>query len=174
MRLKAAKIEYYEEDKKLIATFNVSAQGQDFNAESDFLIYFVESEEAVFIGEPSFYNDFAQAKALEFRLKLDERSLKQATLTDSCIVYFAQEEGAEKKNWVRAESILLNFEDNRIVDFEANLDVSYYYNQDEDEKKDFFINAATGENLKAKFGEDNKLKLLDMQGGIKGKYIFKE
>ena len=86
---------------------------------------------------------------------------------------FCPEEGAELNNWVRAKDIELYIDDGKIIDFTADAQVSYYFLQDEAENQDYFINAASGERLKAKFDADNKLKLMDMGGNIKGTYKFK-
>lgn len=173
LSIRADKMEYFEEDKKLVATFNVKVQSTDFNATSDFLLYFTEEEKAVFVGEPRFYNDFASATAQEFQLWFQGRELTKASLVDSCTVYFSQEAEKEKENWVKAQNIQLYFAENQITNFDADTEVSYYFLQEEKGKKDFFINAATGQLLKAIFDADNKIRLLDMQGNIRGRYIFK-
>lgn len=173
LKITADKMELFEEERKLVATFNVHTYHQDYHISSDFLIYFDNEEKAVFVGEPKFENDFATAFAKEFQLFFEDEKLKQAVLVDSCLVYFASEEKQEKKNWVKAKDIVLNFEDDSIVDFNAELDVSYYFEQLEEEKKDYFENRATGQNLKAYFDADNRLKLMDMTGKIQGVYKFK-
>jgi len=173
LNVKADKMEFFEEERKLIATFNVEVTSRDYNATSDFLIYFDEEEKAVFIGEPKFFNAFANASAQEFHLWFKDRELVQAALMDSCVVHFAQEEEGVKENWVKAQNIVIHFAEDRIEDFEADSEVSYYFLQEEGEKQDFFINSASGQVLRAKFDADNKLKLMDMSGKIRGRYIFK-
>jgi lipopolysaccharide export system protein LptA len=173
LTISADKMEYYDDERKLIATFNVHTQSRDYQATSDFLIYFSEQKKAVFIGEPRFENAFATAEAEEFQLFFEEQELKRVVLVDSCVVNFSQEEDEEKQNWVRAKNIVLNIAEGKIQDFEADAEVSYYFLQPEKAKQDFFINAASGERLRAKFDLDNKLKLMDMGGKIKGRYIFK-
>lgn len=170
--INADKMEFFEEERKLIATFNVETRTQDYHASSDFLIYFANEERAVFTGEPDFYNDFATATAREFHLYFEEQKLSRVVLVDSCQVYFAAEEQDEKKNWVQAANIELNFVDGKLQDFSADLDVSYFFEQDQDGSKDFFINSASGERLKAIFDDDNQLKLMDMGGSIRGSYFF--
>lgn len=170
--ISADKMEYFEDERKLIATFNVETSTQDYHANSDFLIYFAKEEQAVFTGQPNFYNEFATATAREFHLYLDQQKLSRVVLVDSCLVYFAIEGQEEKKNWVQAANIELNFVDGKVQDFSADRDVAYYYVQDQDGSQDFFINSATGDRLKALFGEENQLKLMDMGGRIRGKYFF--
>lgn len=171
--VKADKMEFFQDERKLIATFNVRTNSRDYHATSDFLIYFAEEEKAVFLGEPRFENEFATAQAREFQLLFTERELERVVLVDSCLVNFAREEGLERTNWVRARDIQLNFSEGKITDFSAESEVSYYFLQEEGERQDFFINSATGDRLKAKFDADNKLKLMDMGGKIKGSYKFK-
>ena len=171
--ISADKMEFYEEESKLIATFNVRTESRDYHATSDFLLYFADQEKAVFIGEPRFENAFATAAAQEFQLFFEEKELQRIVLVDSCLVHFSQKEDEEKLNWVRAKNIQLNFADGKIQNFDADAEVSYYFWQEKDEKQDFFINAASGERLRAKFDPDNKLRLMDMGGQIKGRYFFK-
>ena len=173
LKIKADKMELFEKEKKLIATFNVEAQSNEYQASSDFLIYFAEEDKAVFIGEPHFNNRFADASAQEFHIWFEDRKISRAALVDSCKVIFSQDENGVKENWVHAQNINLSFLDDRITEFTADSEVTYYFVQPQEEKRDHFINSASGSYLEAKFGEDNKLKQMNMQGAIRGKYKFK-
>jgi len=168
------KMEFFDEDRKLVATFNVEAQSRDYRMTSDFLIYFMEEDKAVFTGQPRFSSDFATASAREFYLFLDERKLRRAEMVDSCRVEFSEERLGERRNWVRANFIKLDFEDDMIRAFEAENKVSYHYFQEETDERDFFINTADGVFLEAKFTDDNKLEYMKMRRGIKGIYKFDE
>lgn len=172
LRVRADKMELFEEDKSLVASFNVNSYHQDYHVTSDFLIYFDKEEKAVFLGQPRFENDFALAQAQEFHLYFEDGEVSRAVLADSSLVYFAPEEGEEKVNWVKASNIELSFENGKVLDFSADNNVSYYFQQDKDEKKDYFENRAEGQILKAKFDSDNKLQIMDMGGRIKGTYVF--
>lgn len=170
--VQADKIEFFDTDRKLVATFNVAAHTSEYRTESDFLIYFMKEDKAVFTGKPRFNSEFANAEATEFYLFFKDRKLSRAELVDSCVVYFAEERKAPKTNWVKARYISLTFEDEAIREFSAEDAVSYNYLQEEQEKRDFFINSATGDFLEAKFGADNKLELMIMRKGINGIYKF--
>lgn len=170
--IQADKMEYFDAERKLVATFNVDVRSREYSASSDFLIYFLKEDKAVFTGEPVFRSDFAEATAREFYLYFDERKLKTAELVDSCRVDFAEESGAVKKNWVTAGFVSISFEDDNIREFSAENQVAYYYEQEKKDKKDFFINSATGEFLEAKFSTDNKLDIMRMKKSIKGRYKF--
>jgi lipopolysaccharide export system protein LptA len=170
----AEKMEYFEPERKLIATFNVQVDRGEFHTTSDFLIYFLEEEKAIFTGEPKFISDFADANATEFHLFMKERKLVKAELIDSCHIDFAEERFKEKKNTVDADIVTMDFLDEQLRRFVAEGEVSYFYQQDETEKKDFMINSATGLYLQANFDEDSKLQNMQMKTDIKGKYVFKK
>lgn len=171
--ISADKMEFFDEERKLIATFNVQVDSREYHSSSDFLIYFMDDDKAVFTGQPKFHSAYAEATAREFHLLLKERKLQQAELIDSCLVYFSEAKDAEKKNTVRANNISMKFEDDELQDFRAEGAVDYYYRQDPAPKKDFFINSATGTYLHAWFGKDSKLKSMQMDTDIKGKYVFR-
>lgn len=173
LTVKADKMEFFEQERKLIATFNVDVRSGEYHATSDFLIYFSEEEKAVFIGEPRFDNPIANAEAKEFQIWFKDRKPTQAVLMDSCYVRFSSKEDLPRTNWVKAQNVILNFTGDEIRDFTAENEVSYYFVQDQEGNKDYFINTATGEYLEAKFSEDNELQIMNMRGGIKGSYKFK-
>ncbi len=174
LNITAEKMEFFDQEKKLIATFDVQVNSRDYNATSDFLIYFMNDDKAVFTGEPRFVSDYATATANEFHLLLTERKLKRAELIDSCRVDFSEEKGGEQKNRVFADLISMDFWDDQLRGFEAEGLVNYYFQQDEAPKKDFFVNSATGSYLQAEFDENSKLRTMQMKTGVKGKYVFKQ
>ena len=170
--IEAQKIEYFEPEEKLVATFGVRVQNVDYTVSSDFLLYFAQEEKAIFTGLPRFSSDYATATAREFYLYFEERDLKRAELADSCRVDFAEEEGAGQTNWILADFIGIEFADQGIREFLAENNVSYYYQQDKAEERDYFQNRAGGQYLEAKFDEDNKLIYINMKNSIKGVYKF--
>jgi lipopolysaccharide export system protein LptA len=170
----ADKMEFFDNESKLIATFNVQVDSRDYHTYSDFLLYFMEEDKAVFTGETKFTSDYATAKALEFHLFFTERKLNRAELIDSCRVDFAEERLGEQKNTVNASLISVAFNEDQIREFIAQGDVSYFYQQDATDKRDFMVNSATGSYLQAKFNEDSKLKSMQMKTDIKGTYVFRE
>lgn len=166
------KMEFFDEDHKIISTFNVLAESKDYKANSDFLMYFLKEDKAVFVGEPKFTSDFADANAEEFYLYFDKRKLVKAELKDSCVVYFAEERNLPKTNWVKAAFISMNINDGNLKDFTAEDEVTYYYQQEKKENKDFFINSASGIYLAASFKPDGKLDRMKMKNSVKGIYRF--
>lgn len=172
LNIQADKIEFFDKEKKIVATFNVKVEARDYDASSDFLLYFINEDKAVFTGEPLFESDYARATAREFYLHFKDRKLERVELADSCKVWFSEERSAPKTNWVSAAFVKLTFEGERLLDFSAEQGVSYFYEQAEGEKKDYFENRATGDYLEAKFTSDNKLESMKMKRGIKGVYKF--
>jgi lipopolysaccharide export system protein LptA len=172
LHVQADKFEYFEEERKLMATFNVLARSQDYEASSDFLVYLLKEEKAMFLGEPQFRSDSAIASAKEFYLFFKDRELQRAELVDSCRLDFAEEEDGPKKNWVRANYVRVDFEDKKIRRFEAEKTVSYRFDQEQTEERDFFVNTADGEFLEAKFNKESELEFMNMRQKIKGVYKF--
>lgn len=172
LTIKADKIEYFDHERKVIATFNAEVRSEDYLMQSDFLIYQLDDEKAIFTGRPHFSSDYATATAREFYLWLKERKLHRAELQDSCRVFFAEESGAEHDSWVTAEYISILFDGKAIREFSAEDKVQYYYHQTKKEKQDEYINSAKGSFLEAKFNEDNKLELMRMNRSVSGSYKF--
>ena len=168
----ADKLEFYNAERKIVATFNVVAQTQDYSTTSDFLLYFLNDEKAVFTGQPHFSSDLATAGAREFYLFFKDRKLTHAELVDSCRVEFAEERGALKNNWVKASFITLDFAAGAITGFHAETAVDYFYAQEQTEERDYLVNHASGEALDARFDADNNLEIMIMRSGIKGIYRF--
>ncbi|MDD2231010.1 MAG: OstA-like protein [Candidatus Cloacimonetes bacterium] len=171
--IKSDKMEFFDQERKMIATFNVEVYSRDYSANSDFLIYFMEEDKAVFTGQPSFNSDFAIANAEEFHLFFTDRKLNRAELIDSCQVLFSEEKKDEKTNTVHADFISMLFVDDQIRKFTAEGNVDYYFKQIATEKRDYFANSATGVYLQAIVNEDSKLTSMQMKTNIKGKYVFK-
>ncbi len=172
LSVRADKFEYFGEERKLMATFNVLAQSQDYEASSDFLVYLLKEEKAMFLGEPEFRSQNSTATAREFYLYLKDRELQRAELVDLCRVDFAGEEEGPKLNWVEANFVRIDFADKQISRFEAENSVSYSYQQDQTEERDYFLNTAGGDFLEANFNADNELEFLKMRQRIKGNYKF--
>ncbi|HPR18865.1 MAG TPA: LptA/OstA family protein, partial [Candidatus Cloacimonadota bacterium] len=66
LEITAEKIEYFQEYEKVVANFDVVTQSNEFRMNSDFLLYFNQEEKAVYLGNPRFSSDYADARAVEF------------------------------------------------------------------------------------------------------------
>jgi len=109
LSITAEKIEYFENYKKVAATFNVNTFSSQFNMASDFLLYFTNEEKAVYLGQPRFTSDFADAQAQEFRIFFQDQKIRKAILQDSCAVQFADAEYKPKNNWAVSDQMEFNF-----------------------------------------------------------------
>jgi lipopolysaccharide export system protein LptA len=172
LHVSSEKMEFFDADDKIIATFDVSAESKDYLVTSDFLLYFLKEDKAIFQGQPKFTSEFADAYAEEFYLYFKHKKLDNAELKDSCLVYFAAEKDLPKENWVKANFISLSFKDDYLSGFRAEDNVTYYYLQEKDEKKDFFSNNAAGTNLQAYFMTNGKLDRIRMKSQVSGVYRF--
>jgi lipopolysaccharide export system protein LptA len=170
--VRSEKMEFFDADNKVIATFDVTAQSKEYKATSDFLLYFLKEDKAIFQGEPHFTSNYADAVAEEFYLYFTDRKLNSAELKDSCLIYFAGNKDKPKHNWVKADFIRLNLKDDYLKDFVAEENVTYYYLQEKDGKEDFFSNNAVGTHLTALFKDDGRLDKMLMKKKVKGIYRF--
>ena len=170
--VRADKFEYFQNERKLMATFNVLARSQEFEASSDFLVYLMNEDKALFIGEPEFRSEKAIASADEFYLYFQERVLERVELIDSCRLDFSEGEDEQKQNWVTADYIQVDFEDRQIRHFEAEKSVEYSYLQQKSEDRDYFLNTANGDSLEASFSDKSELDTMQMRTRVNGVYKF--
>ncbi|KQC03655.1 MAG: hypothetical protein APR54_09220 [Candidatus Cloacimonas sp. SDB] len=171
LNLSAEKIEYFAEFKKIAANFNVRTESADFTITSDFLLYFSEMSEAIYLGEPEFRSEFADAEASEFRIYFDNKKISRAELMDFCQVNFKTEDQIIKGNWVTADEMEFNFSDGEINIFTARGNVDSFFRQEESEDSDFSENTAVGKEMRVIF-EDNKVLQISMKDQVRGKYKF--
>lgn len=173
LSISAEKIEYFENYKKVAATFNVNTFSEHFTMTSDFLLYFTDEEKAVYLGQPRFTSDLADAKALEFRLFFEEQKIKKAILQDSCYVKFSDAKDKQKNSWVISEQMEFNFKDGNITFCEAKDNVDSYFIQEKTINRDYSANRAVGEYLIIELDSDNKINRISLKDQVKGIYKFK-
>ncbi|MDP8219853.1 MAG: LptA/OstA family protein, partial [Candidatus Stygibacter frigidus] len=82
--IKAERIEYYDDYKKIVAIFEVETVMTDYMLTSDFLIYYSEDEKATYRGQPELFSEQFDANASEVTLYFRENKLHQALMSDSC------------------------------------------------------------------------------------------
>jgi OstA-like protein len=174
LEIAAEKIEYFKDYEKVIANFNVVTESGEFRMTSDFLLYFSQDEKAIYLGQPQFTSEFADAQAIEFQIFFQEQKMDHAVLQDSCYVVFKTEENAEKNSWITSSKMLFNFKDGRIEICDAQTDVFSYFEQQKSEGKDFTINDAFGQRLLIKVNDENQIESLDMREAVQGMYKFEK
>ena len=139
---------------------------------SDFLLYFADEEKAVYLGEPTFTSDLADAKAIEFRIFFEEQKIKKALLQDSCYVQFSQEEDQPKMSWAIGDLMEFSFTEGNITFCEATGNVSSYFQQEAIESKEFSANDAQGEHLILEMNDQNEIEKISMKDKVHGIYKF--
>jgi len=167
----AQKIEYFQDFRKIAASFDIKVLAKEFSINSDFLLYFEEDDKAIFLGNPEFNSDFANARAREFQLFFDDRNLIQADLYDSCRVDFRTEDNTDKKSWAEANYMRFDFDNGELEKCNAINNVISYFHQDKTQDRDFSANHVNGQQLVIEV-EDNKITLIRMEKRIQGKYKF--
>ncbi len=170
----AEKIEYFDDYKKVVASFNVHSKFEDYLIISSFLLYFSDEEKAVVIGSPEFISKEAKATAGQFIFYLQKNKLKTADLTDSCKVYYKiSESDSLKRNYVFADKIKLNFENGELNNMTALGEVQTFYVQDKSKNQDFAKNYVNGDSLFFKM-KDNKIESIFLKKGREGRYYFEK
>ncbi|MBW6515595.1 MAG: hypothetical protein K0B81_03130 [Candidatus Cloacimonetes bacterium] len=173
LTITAEKIEFYKDFNRLAATFNVNTIYDDYLVTSDFLLFFIDDEYAVFLGEPRFTSDIAEAVAEEFYLYFEDRKIKSATLENNCLTFFATKEGAEKKSSVKCNLMELQFSEGKITEMQAFYNViSNYVSESSD--RDQIINYAESEELVVTFNDENEIESVKFLGKVSGRYKFSD
>lgn len=173
MRLKAEKIEYFDDFQKIAANFNVTTSSTDFTITSDFLLFFNQESRAIYLGEPRFSSDFADAVANEFRITFKDSTISQAQLIDYCRVDFKTEDQIEKNNWITADQMDFDFKAGKINICEAQGRVESYFQQSSSEQKDYLENRVTGEFMHMVI-ENNEVLNISMKQTVQGIYKFQQ
>ncbi|MDD3052269.1 MAG: hypothetical protein PHR06_14140 [Candidatus Cloacimonetes bacterium] len=172
LSIKAQKIDYYKDCKKVVANFDVVTKYKKNTVLSDFAIYMSENSEAIFLGQPYFSSSYADAYSQEMHLFFDEENIHQATLLDSCRLFFSTEEYGEKDNKINANRIKIDFLDGAVKTCFAFENVRSYYQQKQEEKKDFLINQARGEELVIFINDDKEVDRIELKQKVNGSYKF--
>lgn len=173
LRILAGKMEFFNDFSKVAASFDVRTHARDLTVRSDFLLYFIDTKEAVYLGRPSFSSDTADGKAGEFRLHFDETSLRRIVMTDSCRVDFVSEEGAtEKVNRVEGDRMEFFLEDGHLSRCIAESAVASDVSSRPASWREWFGNKAGGGHLDIRLDEEGRIQTIIMSDGVVGKYRF--
>ena len=174
LSISAEKIEYFKDYKKVAATFNVKTFSRDFLMSSDFLLYFADEEKAVYLGEPKFASDLADATAIEFRIFFEEQKIRKAILQDSCFVQFSEVEDEPKKSWAIGDFMEFKFTKGNITHCEATGNVSSHFQQEATKSNDFSANTSQGEHLIIEMDGQNRIERISMKDKVHGIYKFRQ
>lgn len=169
--ISAERIEFYRDFNRLAASFDVRTEYEDYLVTSDFLLFFLDDEYAVFLGEPKLIADLADAEAERFYLYFDDRKIKSATLENDCLVFFAVKEGGEKNSRIDCSLLELYFSEGKISEMHAFENVkSLYVSESSDESH--FANYAESNKLIVTINPDNEIESVVFSGRVRGHYKF--
>lgn len=170
--ISAQKIEYFDDYKKIVASYDVNTSFEKYRIEGNFLLYYSETEKATVIGNPKYYSDTATAYSEQFDFHLKENKIQTVSLTDSCKVYYKiNESDSLQDNYITAKKIHFTFDDEKLRRVTAIADITTYYNQKDSKKSDFVKNWVDGDSLTIEMENDN-VKFLKLINAKKGKYYF--
>jgi len=174
VRISAQKIEYFKNYQKVAASFDVDTSSSDFRVTSNFLLYFSEERKAIYLGNPVFYSEYADAKSREFKMFFDEKNITQAILTDSCKITYKAEEDGIKENWVTSDKMEIFFRNSRLNKCFAYDNIDSFYHQNKIDDKDFAENKVNGVKLVVNFDHEDKVDNIFMTNQIQGIYKFEK
>jgi lipopolysaccharide export system protein LptA len=172
--IEADKIEYFRDDNKLVANFDVSTWNKDFHSHSDFLMYFLKAGEAVFLGQPEFHLDQADAWAREFHVFFTDRKISGANLSDSCRAVFASEEGGVKQNRIHSDRMQLEFTEGKLRHCTATGNVDSHVRQDRKGKREYMDNRTKGNSMEIFLDDQSEVEQIIVRDKVTGTHQFEQ
>ena len=174
LSLSGEKIEFFESNSKIVASFSVETRNNDIYTQSDYLVYYHKEGKLIYIGEPRFFSDNGDGKADLITVYLEGGALKEILLEGSSRLQFKTESMTEKDNWIISERMNLYYQDNEPREFQAHDDVFSYFIQESNGERKAITNEVSGDNLQILFKEESGIKSLQFKSNVQGKYIFQK
>ncbi len=173
LTISSEKIEFYRDFSRVAASFNVETVYTDYQVLSDFLLVFTEDDYAVFLGEPQYFSEFADASAEKIYLYFEDRTIKDALLENDCKILFRTDTNGEKNSELYSDTVSLLFNDGKVSGMKAKGSVRSTY-RTQPGSKESFINYAESDSLVIGFDSDNEIENINFFGNVKGKYYFSD
>lgn len=172
LSLSAEKIEFFNDNKKIVASFDVISQNSEAKVICDFLIYYGDEEKLVYIGNPKFYSEYGDGYADLITVFLSKNQIKSILLENNCYITFSSEDKSDKSNWVSSHLMKLHYKNNKPHHFLAESDVKTYFKQDTSKNKMSMNNNVSGEILSLFLNEYSEIYSITILDKVKGKYRF--
>lgn len=172
VKVYSQQMEFFYNDHKFIATYDVKIEMKDSHANSRFLIYFQDDKKAVLLGNPGFYSDTSDAFAEEFHILFDEETIDKLYLINNGEIHFRSKEQTKKLNYLFADKIMLNLENERLCYINANDVTKSFLKKSETEGENFYINKMKTKELEVFFDDDENVEKVIASQNIKGIYKF--
>jgi len=173
LSLSAEKIEFFEENDKLVASFNVVTQNSEFKATSNFLIYYGDEDRILYIGDPRFYSENGDGNADLITVFLVENKIREIHLEGNSFINFRSGNEGLKDNWVSSTNMILFYIDDKPVEFIARENVQSFIRQDRNDRRQTMNNNVSGELLTIFFDENSDIESLNINERIQGRYRFR-
>ena len=173
LALAAEKIEFYEENSKMVASFDVITQNKEIEVRSDFLIYYGDEAKMVYIGDPRFYSHNGDGKADLITVFLENNDINEIHMEGNCFIEFSSNNSTEKHNWLSSDYMTLFYNENKPQEFIATENVKSFFVQEQNQNRDVQDNHVLGEEMNILFDDDSNISQLRINAKVKGKYRFK-
>ncbi|PID28137.1 MAG: hypothetical protein CSB55_06395 [Candidatus Cloacimonadota bacterium] len=172
--ISSEKMEFFRNYNKIAALFNVKLYNEIFSVTSNYLIYFSDTEEALFRGNPMLQSEKVNGFAKEFRLYFNNNEITKAVFKDSSEAYFKIRDEAEKESFVLGDEIKIDFIEQKASFCEAKNNVKTKLIQTQTKKNEFFINKLRCKRLTLNLNEDNTVRDISVNDARNGIYIFND
>jgi len=173
LSLSAEKIEFFQDNDKLVASFNVVTQNSEIRATSNFLIYYGDEDRAIYIGDPRFYSDNGDGYADLITVYLEENKIREIHMEGNSFINFRSGNEGLKDNWVSSTNMILFYVDDKPVEFIARENVQSFIRQDGNNQRQTMNNNVSGELLTIFFDENSDIESLSISERIRGRYRFR-
>lgn len=170
LTIKGEKIEYFDNYKKIVVQFNVETKSVFHRTESDFLVYFRDSEKIVLSGSPKFFSGQADANADKFYIYLKNNQVDSVVFEDNCIAFFSNKENGEKSNILTSDLMKMDFDNSKIKNFKAIKNTEILLKSETD--NNFSLNKVNGDTLTVFVNEKSDVQDLVVNSNVSGKYYF--
>lgn len=170
--ISAEKIEFYNEPRRVIASFNVKTANADLHTKSNFLIYYGDSEKIVYMGNPRFFSRFGDGKSELITVFLENQQVNRVEMNDDCLIHFSTEENQEKVNYVKSSRMILHYKDNKPYIFYAEDNVDTFFVQHSSQKQLAMNNSVQSDKLNILFNNEMQVESIKLENVKKGKYRF--
>ena len=172
LALYAEKIEFFEENNKVVASFDVITQNSDIVVKSNFLIYYGDEGRMVYIGDPRFYSQNGDGNADLITVFLEENDIKEIFMEGNCYIEFSSNNDSSRDNWISSNNMNLFYIENKPQEFIAKENVRSFFLQNQNQRRNNQENNVSGEILNIIFDEDSNVSQLKINEGVRGTYRF--
>ncbi|MCK4357485.1 MAG: hypothetical protein KAW92_01840 [Candidatus Cloacimonetes bacterium] len=172
IKVLSKQMEFFVDEHKFTATYDVKIEMKESYALGRFLIYFQEDNKAVLLGNPQFYSNISDASAEEFQIFFIEESIDKLYLIKNAEIHFKNKDQEEKSNFIYAKKIMLDLNNEKLSYMNAEDVDKSQLEQSKTNKDDFYINKLKTKGFEVFFDNDENIEKVVATQDIKGIYKF--